>query len=250
MIQILDIFNSLVDRLRLLKEGKSIQKYFIQLTQSNSINVLVVSENEIKDSDLGLFEFKFTLLKASNIEDDDYLQDLFKNGDELVYYKNSRRRLTNLLNAESDYIAKTPIIGYYSYKGGMGRSTHLAITATHLARNYDKKIIILDCDFEAPGFSNFFLENPAAPRYQNGIVEYFFDSEIDPEINLNNYSWEASQEYSKNGGIRIFPAGNLNIENLDNQIFDNHLTHYLEGLSRLDFSSKENVFNKFKKLIH
>ena len=166
-----------------------------------------------------------------------------------MFYKNSRRKLTNLLNPESNFVSKTPIIGYYSYKGGMGRSTHLAISATHLARKYNKKIVILDCDFEAPGFSNFFLENPAAPRYQDGLIEYFFNSEIDDEINLDNYSWEVSKEFSKDGEIRIFPAGNLDIEYIDNKMFDNHLKHYLEGLSRLDFSSKETIIDKFKLLI-
>lgn len=249
MIIILDIFNKIIEKLKKLKIDGNIEKYFIQLTQTNSIQVVIVTENELTKREIIDFDFKLTILKMNELEEDDYYSDLFENKDELIYYKNSRRKLTNLLNAESDYVSKTPIVGYYSYKGGMGRSTHLALTATHLARNYNKKIIILDCDFEAPGFSNFFLENPAAPRYQNGLVEYFFDFEVDKEINLDNYSWEASQTFSKNGEIRIFPAGNLNIEGIDNQIFDNHLTHYLEGLSRLDFSSKDNIFNKFKNLI-
>ncbi|MET3025686.1 hypothetical protein ABXT06_03315 [Flavobacterium sp. UW10123] len=249
MILILDIFNEIIKKLKLLKERKDIEKYFIQLSQTNTIQVVIVTENNINKDDLSKFDIKFTKLKPSELEEDEYFLDLFQEKDELIYYKNSRRKLTNLLNAESDYISKTPIIGYYSYKGGMGRSTHLAITATHLARKYNKKIIILDCDFEAPGFSNFFLENPAAPRYQNGLIEYFFDVEVDDEINLDNYSWEVSQSFSKDGEIRIFPAGNLNIENVDNLIFENHLTHYLEGLSRLDFSSKDNIINKFKTLI-
>ena len=249
MILILDIFNTIVNQLKQLKDSKEIEKFFIQLTQTNTIHVLIVTDNNITKESLSNFDIKFTRLKPNELEEDEYFSDLFKDKDELIYFKNSRRKLTNLLNAESDYISKTPIIGYYSYKGGMGRSTHLAITATHLARKYNKKIIILDCDFEAPGFSNFFLENPAAPRHQNGLIEYFFDVEVDNEINLDNYSWEVSQGFSKDGEIRIFPAGNLNIENIDNLLFDNHLSHYLEGLSRLDFSSNDNIINKFKGLI-
>ncbi len=249
MILTLDIFNKIIERLRNLRESGDILKFYIQLTQSNSIHVVIVSDEEIDKNRISSYDFKFTILTSSELEEDDYYSELFSNDSELVFYKNSRRKLTNLLNSESNYIPKTPIIGYYSYKGGMGRSTHLAITATHLARRHDKKIVILDCDFEAPGFSNFFLENPSAPRYQNGLVEYFFDTEIDTEINLDNYSWEVSKDFSKDGEIRIFPAGNLSIEDADNSYFDNHLMHYLEGLSRLDFSSKENIINKFKNLI-
>lgn len=249
MILTLDIFNKIIERLRDLKKSGDILKFYIQLTQSNSIHVVIISEEEIDKNRISNFDFKFTILSSSELEEDDYYSELFSNDSELVFYKNSRRKLTNLLNSDGNYISKTPIIGYYSYKGGMGRSTHLAITATHLARKHYKKIVILDCDFEAPGFSNFFLENPSAPKYQNGLVEYFFDTEIDTEINLDNYSWEVSKDFSKDGEIRIFPAGNLSVEDADNSYFDNHLMHYLEGLSRLDFSSKENIINKFKNLI-
>lgn len=250
MILILNTFNEIVEKLKLLKKNGEIEKYFIQLTQSNTIKIVIVSKNEeLSKKSISSSEFKLTILKPCEIEDDEYYSVLFENEDELIYYKNSRRKLTNLLNVDSEYISKIPIIGYYSYKGGMGRSTHLAISATHLARKYNKKVIILDCDFEAPGFSNFFLENPAAPIYQNGIIEYFYDVEVDDEINLDNYSWEVSQSFSKNGEIRVFPAGNLDVENVDNQIFQNHLIHYLEGLARLDFSSNDNILNKFKNLI-
>lgn len=254
MILLFKNFNLLAQYLKELKVNNKILKYSLSINQRNEIDLVLVAEDQFdeKKTDLFLQNFQFNFLKLTSeelIDDYFYSQKFEEYGDEIIEYENSRRKLTNLLNVDSDYISKTPIIGYYSYKGGMGRSTHLAISATNLARKFNKKIIVLDCDFEAPGFSNFFLENPAAPRYQNGLIEYFFDSEVDNEINLDSYSWEVSKEFAKDGEIRIFPAGNLSIEDLDNSYFDNNLKHYLEGLSRIDFSSKENIINKFKKLI-
>lgn len=251
MILLLDIFDTLVQKLKNLKDSKRIDKFIIEIDQRSDINIVVITNGNLQNKDLGDYVFNLTILSTSELEEDYFYNDqFFTKGDEIVEYSNSRRKLTNLLGNANDYEPEIPVITYYSYKGGMGRSTNLVITATHLARHFGKKVVIIDCDFEAPGFSNFFLENPTAPKYHNGVIEYFFDSEVDSEINLNNYSWEVSKEYSKDGEIRIIPAGNLAIEsNFVNDLFETDLRHYLEGLSRLDFSSTEYLVEKFKKLI-
>lgn len=251
MIQLLNIFDSLVKKLKELKRISKIDKFLIDIDQRNTINVLVVTDLPILKDEFSDFDFNFVHLTFSELDEDFFYNQMFiDRGDEIIEYKNSRRKLTNFLDPNSSYSPQIPIVTYYSYKGGMGRSTNLVLTTTHLARHYKKRIVIIDCDFEAPGFSNFFTENPASPRNQNGLIEYFFDSEIDSAINLNNYSWEVSKEYSDDGEIRIIPAGNLSIENaLGNDEFNTDLKHYLEGLSRLDFSSTEYMISKFEVLI-
>ncbi|MET3128852.1 cellulose biosynthesis protein BcsQ [Arcicella rosea] len=249
MIQILNIFDTLLRKLQSLKSGGIILKFLIEIDQRNQINVITVSSQKVNKEEIGEPQFEYSNLSLTEISEDYYYSDLFQSNDEIVSYKKSRRKLTNLLDPVSNFNSEIPIITYYSYKGGMGRSTNLMLTSTYLARHYQKKVVIIDCDFEAPGFSNFFLENPGAPRNQNGLLEYFFDSEIESNLNLNNYSWEVSKEFSKDGEIRIIPAGNLSIQNLDNEEFSTDLNHYLEGLSRLDFSSTEYIISKFEAII-
>jgi MinD-like ATPase involved in chromosome partitioning or flagellar assembly len=251
MILLLNIFSSIKEKLRDLKKEKKIDKYYIGINQTNTIDVVIVSETELNRKDISDAEFTFTLITKEDLEEDLYYDNLFKTENEIVSYEDTRRKLSNLLdfNDKTNYVPPCPVITFYSYKGGMGRSTNLVVQATHLARHHKQKVIIIDCDFEAPGFSNFFLEVPASPKYSNGLVEYFLDSEVDDYINLNMYSWEVSKNFSNDGEIRIIPAGNLSEDSIDNVLFDTHRSQYLEGLSRIDFSSTEYILNKFKRLI-
>jgi hypothetical protein len=46
------------------------------------------------------------------------------------------------------------IIGFYGFKGGAGRSLLLANLAGVMAAQ-DKKILVIDCDLEAPGLGDY-----------------------------------------------------------------------------------------------
>jgi len=48
------------------------------------------------------------------------------------------------------------IVTFYSYKGGVGRSMALANVAWLLAMKYQKKVLVIDWDLEAPGLHRFF----------------------------------------------------------------------------------------------
>lgn len=250
-------FNNLISTLSKLIEKKIIEKYRIAIDQKNEIDVLVVSDNVITKNnfidDIILESyFNFSLLTTSELEEDFYYSKIFEKDNEIVDFKNSRRKLNNLLSPNpSKMLPSLPIVTFYSYKGGMGRSTHLALTATYLARKHSKKIVIIDCDFEAPGFTNFFLEEPNARNYKDGLIEYFSDKHFDDKIYLNQYSWEVSKEFSGDGEIRIIPAGNLNPESEfdNNQFFQTPIENYLEGLSRFDLSSTDYIVKQFEGLI-
>ena len=74
-----------------------------------------------------------------------------------------RYRLNNLIDfvkQEKRELSKTPVITFYSYKGGMGRSTTLACFASYLAKKEGKRVVVVDCDFEAPGFTNYYDLSP------------------------------------------------------------------------------------------
>jgi MinD-like ATPase involved in chromosome partitioning or flagellar assembly len=125
------------------------------------------------------------------------------------------------------------IIAGYSFKGGMGRSTTLA----YLAQFYHlmgKKVVILDCDFEAPGISNLFFEKKIR-GCKLGIVDYLIDSNIEQQINLSDYY---IKEVSAQGGeLSLFSTG-----------IDINYNDYISRLSKIDFNSN-NYMNTFQKLL-
>jgi len=49
------------------------------------------------------------------------------------------------------------IISFYSFKGGVGRTTAAAMTGLKLARD-GKRVCLIDLDLEAPGLSHFATE--------------------------------------------------------------------------------------------
>lgn len=64
----------------------------------------------------------------------------------------------------------------YGLKGGVGRSTALAVWARHLAEVHAKKVLVIDLDLEAPGVSSILLG--ATDRPQFGIVDWFMESAV------------------------------------------------------------------------
>lgn len=202
--------------------------------------------------------FEFEVLTREEVAEDDYLIGLFaEKGD--VNLRDSRKRLGHMLNvsAGDDYVPPCPIVTFYSYKGGMGRSTTLAAFATycaaiHLENGREKKplkTVIIDCDFEAPGFTNYFLEVPYATNQRNGVIEYLSDKAFGMNPDLRKYVWEVSKEYAGEGEIYVMPAGNLDTEQEEGDFFGNGLNHYLEGLARLDISSPQYIVNQFRGLV-
>jgi hypothetical protein len=70
------------------------------------------------------------------------------------------------------------IVTFYSYKGGVGRSMALASVATLLART-GLRVIVVDCDLEAPGLEHFFLDNNGCNEVKQhpGFVDLVGDFE-------------------------------------------------------------------------
>jgi CobQ/CobB/MinD/ParA nucleotide binding domain len=64
----------------------------------------------------------------------------------------------------------------YGLKGGVGRSTALAVWARHLAEVHGKKVLVVDLDLEAPGVSSILLGHNDRPR--SGIVDWFVESSV------------------------------------------------------------------------
>jgi len=251
MIKLFNSFNDILANLNELKSLQSIKDFRLTLLQNNTIDVVVLSDVVIDILEKQDQNITVTYIDPLELDDDPFYKELFKADSEVYNISHSRRKFSNLLAFpdSDDYTPPCPVITFYSYKGGMGRSTSIATCASYLAMHHKKKIVIIDCDFEAPGFSNFFLETPANPKYSQGLVEYIFNKENAGETNINQYIWQVSGKFTDEGAIYIMPAGNLNDDDTLDDIIGTHKDHYLEGLARLDFASTENIVKQFRDLI-
>lgn len=68
-----------------------------------------------------------------------------------------------------------PRIVFYSLKGGVGRSTALAMLAYRLARD-GKRVLLIDFDLESPGLSGLLLPPERVAAY--GLVDWFVEDAV------------------------------------------------------------------------
>jgi cellulose biosynthesis protein BcsQ len=251
MIQLFNRINSLDQTLNTLKESGSVGDYRLYLSLNNDLSVYVIRGtkskeeliNELELSDEDIFEIN----SQEEVESDYFLKGIYNN-QSTININDTRRRMSQFFSPSIKMNTSFPVVTFYSYKGGVGRSTALASCATYLAYHFSRKVVILDCDFEAPGFTNFFLEDPTSPINKEGLVEYFIDEEKKANTNLSRYYWQASKLFSGNGEIYVFPAGNLNDSEHIDGYFSTHRAHYLNGLTRIDMFSPNVLAGQFEKL--
>ena len=247
MIRLFEYFDNLEKQLNHQIEIRNIEDFRLILNSNTSISVYIKGVDVNKDAiNQCINGADFVDVTYTDEEENPYIDELFLNAKshDTTY---SQRHLTNLLQPVDTVSHNVPIITFYSYKGGVGRTTTLASCASYLAYHYSKRIVVLDCDFEAPGFTNFYLENPESQNHHEGIVEYFVDSDFFDE-SIKKYYWEVSKCFTGEGSIYVFPAGNLCDSELKDQIFQTDLRHYVNGLTRLDMFSRDGMVNQFSKL--
>ncbi|MEQ9831706.1 ParA family protein [Pectobacterium versatile] len=229
-----------------LKNQDLLTNFAVNLTINQQGRVVIASDkiksiNDLIDEDDLFDSFKKYNISYEFISNDDYENEeysyLFNN--EKINF-GLRRSLDNLIDPSSlDEENDIPILTFFSYKGGVGRTTSLALFSGYYA-NYGKKIFVVDCDFEAPGLINFFnisqFDNP-----KSGIVEYLIDSKFHPDLSLDeNYIYEVPSTFTGEGKIHLMPAGN---------IFGEDKNYYLEALARLDIQGKNSFRNDISNLI-
>jgi hypothetical protein len=179
------------------------------------------------------------------------LENIFVDDQDSKIHLGLKYRFHSLLDSvekisNNDNGSVCPVVNFYSYKGGMGRTTTLTSYAIHLALAKGKKVVIIDCDLEAPGYLNFFnlSENRSLlAGDKNGIVEYLLDEQFikEEKPNLEDYYLHWNDPKTGEGDIFVFPAGNLSDEFTDESNTYTHREHYLQGLARLDTASREKI---------
>jgi hypothetical protein len=110
-----------------------------------------------------------------------------------------------------------PVVVWYSFKGGVGRSTAVAAFALSRAR-LGERVAVVDADLDAPGVG-LLLDPSAAVRW--GVVDYLLERPHG-EVDLRDYyHGYGDVEATGEGEILVVPAGRLNGD-------------YLGKLARLD----------------
>jgi cellulose biosynthesis protein BcsQ len=72
------------------------------------------------------------------------------------------------------------IVTFYSYKGGVGRTAALANIGVLLARR-GKRVLMVDCDLEAPGLDRYFHSYVSHPQPSNrGMIHLLHEAALSP----------------------------------------------------------------------
>lgn len=103
-----------------------------------------------------------------------------------------------------DDVAHPPRIVFYALKGGVGRSTALAMLAYRLARD-GKQVLLIDFDLESPGLSGLLL--PPERVAACGLVDWFVEDAVGQgELVLNDLLSDSPLADHTPGSIRIAAA--------------------------------------------
>jgi len=97
------------------------------------------------------------------------------------------------------------VVTFFSYKGGLGRTTALVSFALQRAALGDR-VVILDLDLEAPGLD--LLERWCEPTPRYGIVDYLLEAGVLPEQPdlVDYHRTVAHPDLVGQGSIAVFPA--------------------------------------------
>ena len=96
-------------------------------------------------------------------------------------------------------------IVFASLKGGVGRSTALAITASDLSRR-SKNVLVIDLDLEAPGIGDMLLPEERLPNF--GTLDYLVENGLAPisEASLSDFIGTSPLTSPTGGRVDVLPA--------------------------------------------
>lgn len=245
--------------------AKKYQKEFCDSLYNESIQDISVDDfYKVHSHSL---KINFIIVDEEYTMDDPFYENMFADNQKVDW--GPRYRFDSLLQrkyASSEFSKSkksTPVVTFYSYKGGMGRTTTMIAYALSLAANQDaakrKRVVIIDCDLEAPGYLNFFdlsEHNGLRSGKKNGLVEFICDAQFTKkpqDLDINDYIVNVGLDnrnsfaYNNLDNIWLVPAGNLNEGYSDMESGADRID-YLEGLAKINFSSVHNVVRYFDLL--
>jgi cellulose biosynthesis protein BcsQ len=105
-----------------------------------------------------------------------------------------------------------PVVVFYSFKGGLGRSTALASFAIQRARHAER-VAVVDFDLDAPGVGRLLAADDKGTTSPWGTVDYLLERG-QGEVPLSDY-YHPCRRVSGQGDIVVVPAGRLDGEYAD-----------------------------------
>ena len=118
-----------------------------------------------------------------------------------------------------------PVLSFFSFKGGVGRTTALVSVALQLARA-GRRVCVIDLDLEAPGVGTLLASAQGTAAY--GVLDFLLEgSVIAPDkLDLGDFLhvYEDAQAIGNGPPIEVVPAGKLDED-------------YLEKLARIDYQA-------------
>ena len=106
------------------------------------------------------------------------------------------------------------VVAFYSFKGGVGRTTTTAMTGLTLARE-GKRVIIIDLDLEAPGIEGYFFgPEDSSGTSAAGIVDYLLEhallgADYAPDMNDFVLPYSDAAIAASGGSLLVVSAGSL-----------------------------------------
>lgn len=122
------------------------------------------------------------------------------------------------------------VIVFYSFKGGVGRTTSLAYVALQLAK-IGKRVVVIDADLDAPGIGVLFKQEYG--RSGLGLMDFLIESKF-ADYALDDYYHEFKPKEGE--PIIVFPSAKID-------------SNYLEKLSRIDMEPEWDSFPLEKLLV-
>lgn len=109
------------------------------------------------------------------------------------------------LDAPAALATSPPRIVFATLKGGVGRSTALAIAAADMARR-NRNVLVIDLDLEAPGLGEIILDEERRPKY--GAVDFLVENGLGgiAEAELANYVGTSALTSAGGGRVDVLPA--------------------------------------------
>jgi cellulose biosynthesis protein BcsQ len=187
--------------------------------------------------------------------DDFFAPDLvFKNPDTVTYVEAGHNRKIKLLDRQvtgQDWIrtvvregSHPPRVVFYGLKGGVGRSTALALYAYHLGFS-GKRVLLIDFDLESPGLSSLMLPPDKLPEF--GIVDWFIEDAVGQADSLSERMTSISPLSNMQGVTgRIMVAAAMQVDE----------SAYLSKLSRVfidipkSIGGVERFYERSGRLLH
>lgn len=104
------------------------------------------------------------------------------------------------LDEPSAVPATPPRIVFATLKGGVGRSTALAIAAADLARR-NRNVLVVDLDLEAPGLGDLLLASDRTPKF--GAIDYLVEEGMGGIVDGDLHQFVGTSGLTQGGGGRV-----------------------------------------------